>query len=177
MTLKIGGPIPGESLTREPGNAPWEQPPKFAKVEEALAWHLENFERGDVLEDTLFLLDQGMPLSTYVDSLTTYAVMQGYHTIDVSTLISPVIHQYLKEAANAGDINLKEWDGPPPEEVQKQKDKQRISLMLPKAFKPDFNASTPAPTTTPSPTTIKEKPIGVPEAPAVEKSGLIPRRK
>ena len=32
---RFDAPIPGQSLTDEPGNYPWEHPPQFASVEEA----------------------------------------------------------------------------------------------------------------------------------------------
>ena len=31
-------PIPGQSLTNEPGNAPWEHPPQMVKMEEAMGY-------------------------------------------------------------------------------------------------------------------------------------------
>lgn len=128
MAMKLTGPIPGESLTRELGNAPWEQPPLYSSAEKALAWHLENITKEDNIDDLLFLVDQGFPISTFVESLTTKAVMEGYHTVDVSQLIAPVIHTYLKEAAQSAGIKYTEWDGPTEEEKQAAKYKQRLSL-------------------------------------------------
>ena len=130
MTVKLDGPIPGQSLTREVGNAPWEQPPLYSDNNKALAWHIDNLNKGEHMDDLLFLLDQGFPLSTFVESLTTTAVMEGFHTIDTSTLINPVLHQYIKEMANAAQINLTEWDGPSEEEKQQEKYKQKLSIML-----------------------------------------------
>ena len=34
-------PIPGQSLTNEPKNYTWENPPKFIYPEDALIWHME----------------------------------------------------------------------------------------------------------------------------------------
>lgn len=128
MGLKLDGPIPGQSLTRELGNAPWEQPPLYAKPEAALANHLKQLSKGNRMDDLLFLVGQGFPISTFVDSLLTTSVMEGYHTADVSQLIAPVLHTYIKEAAQSAGVSYTEWDGPTPEEVDKQRFKQRLNI-------------------------------------------------
>jgi hypothetical protein len=130
MTVKLDGPIPGQSLTREVGNSPWEQPPLYADNQQALTWHMNNIGKEKNMDQLLFLLDQGFPLSTFVDSLTTTAVMNGYHTVDTSTLISPVLHEYIKEVAGAAGVNLKEWDGPSEEEKAAEVEKQRLTIAL-----------------------------------------------
>lgn len=130
MAIKLDGPIPGQSLTRELGNAPWEQPPLYPNVEKALAFHLERMGKGTNMEDLLFLLDQGFPISTFVDSLTTKAVMEGYHTIDVSQLIAPVIHTYIKEAAQSAGVKYTEFDGPTEEERMKERYKKQLSIKI-----------------------------------------------
>lgn len=151
MTVKLDGPIPGSSLTREPGNAPWEQPPLYPESERALAWHLNNIGKPEKMDDMLFLLDQGMPLSTFVDSMTTIGVMEGYHTVDASTLIQPVIHQYIKELATTSGINLKEWDGPTEEEKAASKYKERLGLVLGNKLSQPEQPEMPAPMPTEMP--------------------------
>lgn len=134
MTVTLTGPIPGQSLTREPGNSPWEQPPKYTDVNKALAWHLSKFEDDEVLDDTMYLLGQGFPLSVFVESLTTMAVMEGYHNIDVSMLVAPIIHEYLLQIALSMDIKVVENQDPTPEERVKERDKQRFMMQLEDMF-------------------------------------------
>lgn len=107
----FNGPIPGESLTREPGNAPWEQPPQFDKVEHASAFYIEKFEDDDNLEDLLDLLDKGMPIDHFVSSMLLYGEMEGKHTMDVSVQIGPVLHEYIKFLADSADISYTEFQG------------------------------------------------------------------
>jgi hypothetical protein len=130
MSGPLDAPIPGQSLTIEPGNAPWEQPPLYPKVEQALAWHLKNLSNPDRMDEMMFLLDQGLPISTLVESLTSYAQMKGYHNVDVSQIIMPVLHEYIKTMADAADIKAKEDDGPTPEERDKMKLKSRLNVVL-----------------------------------------------
>lgn len=143
-------PIPGMSLTKEPGNAPWEQPPLYNKPEEALAFYLKRMEDEENLDDLLFLLEQGMPLSALVDSMTSFGVMEGYHSIDVKTLISPVLHEHIKILAETVDIAVVEDTGPTKEQRMKEKDKKRVSFLLSKALD--------------EPETVEELASDVPEA-------------
>lgn len=126
----FSAPIPGQSLTTEPGNSPWEQPPLYSDNNQAIAFHLKNMTKDDRMEDILFYLEQGVPLQGMVDSIMTMATMNGVHTLDTSTLISPVIHQFLKESADSAGIQYKEWVGPTKEQKQKDKDKQRLQVLL-----------------------------------------------
>ncbi len=130
MPAILDAPIPGESLTREPGNAPWEQPSKFSTPEETLAYYIEKFEDEETLDDTLFMFEQKMPISTFVESLTTVGVMNGLHTIDISILISPILHEYFVTLCDTAGIKYVEEDGPTDEEKKKLKEKQRMAVML-----------------------------------------------
>ena len=130
----LNGPIPGESLTREPGNAPWEQPAKFSDPEEALEWHLKKYNNEDTVDDLLFLLDNEFPLNVLVESVLTGAVSLGIHTIDVSILIAPILHEYLMSLAKAGGVEVVEFDGPSPDEKKSLKDRDRKKMILNKAL-------------------------------------------
>lgn len=130
MPVKMDGPIPGQSLTMEPGNAPWEQPSLYDKPEQALAFYMEKFEDEDIMDQTLFLLEQGMPLSALVESMTTMGVAEGIHTLDVSMLIAPIMHEYLLNLAQSANINVNEDDQPDEAERMKARDKQRLLILL-----------------------------------------------
>ncbi len=131
MPIVPNSPIPGESLTREPGNAPWEQPPLYSTPQEALDFYFEKFEDNeDDLDDILFLLDKGFPVSTFVDSLTTCGVMEGYHTLDVAQLINPVIHEFITELGKTAGIDVVEFDGPSEEDKKQSKKAQRMQLLV-----------------------------------------------
>jgi len=115
------GPIPGESLTREPGNAPWEQPPHFAKVDEALTWYMDKFEDDETFEEMLWILDNDMPIELFLDTLLLSGEMNGLHTSDVSLLIAPVLHEHIKAVADAAGVKYREFQGKTKEEKEKDK--------------------------------------------------------
>lgn len=132
--MKFAAPIPGMSLTREPGNAPYEQPPLYPRPEEALGFYFERLDDEELIDDLMFTLEQGFPLSILVDSMTSTGVMEGYHTIDVKVLISPILHEYLLNLAQAAGVDVVEDAGPSKEERVKEKDKKRMAILIEKAL-------------------------------------------
>jgi len=132
--MDLRAPIAGMSLTKEPGNAPWEQPPLYNTPEEALGFYFQRMENEEVLDDLMFSLEHGFPLDVMIDSMTSVGVMEGYHSVDVKVLISPVLHEHLKILAETLDIPLTEFAGPSKEEKLKEKDKKRTLVMLEKSL-------------------------------------------
>ena len=45
----IDAPIPGQSLTAELGNRPWQKPPQYNTVEEALEYYIPRLTDPDML--------------------------------------------------------------------------------------------------------------------------------
>jgi hypothetical protein len=127
------GPIPGESLTREPGNAPWEQPPQYAKVEEVVAFYLDKFEDDETLEDFLNILDNDAPLDLIVDTMLLTGEMHGIHTTDASLIAGPIIHEHLLGLAEAAGVKVREFQGKDKKQKQKEKEIQDVQMHL------DFN--------------------------------------
>jgi hypothetical protein len=97
-------PIPGQSLTGELGSKPWEQPPKYNTVEEALDFYLPRLSNGDLLTPLLDELEEGIPVVSLVNIIQSGGTMQGLHTIDIGLLISPVLVEFIAAQADARDI-------------------------------------------------------------------------
>jgi len=109
--LTFERPIPGQSLTTEPKNAPYERPPEIVDPVEALNVHIENLLKPGAMEDALYFLEYGVDLVTLVQGILRGAVMEGIHSIDVSLIIAPVIHEYIKGFADADGLDYKEgWE-------------------------------------------------------------------
>lgn len=132
--MQLTAPIAGMSLTKEPGNAPWEQPALYNTPEEALAFYFQRLENAEIVDDIMFSLEQDFPLEILVDSMTSVGVMEGYHSVDVKLLISPVLHEHLKTLADTLGISFVEFAGPSQEEKLKDKDKKRTLIMLEKSL-------------------------------------------
>ena len=130
--MELMAPIPGMSLTKEPGNSPWEQPPLYSTVEESLAFYLEKFNNEEILDDLLFSLEMGYPVEALVNFLTSHSVMEGYHSFDIKMLIAPVLHEYIMSLAEASGTKVVERNGPSKEERMAERDKKRTQAMLAK---------------------------------------------
>ena len=188
MGASLQGPIPGQSLTMEPGNAPWEQPPLYADTQQVLAFYLEKLQDEDIMDDALFAFSQGFPISTFVESMTTVGVMEGYHTVDASILISPVLHEYLFSIAKAAGIDAVENEKPTKDEKAKATQKKRLVILLQKEFGDSLNDQTSEGLNPleeepemPLPSENEEEPPLIPvsgesEAPPPPAKGLVPRR-
>jgi hypothetical protein len=106
--LTFERPIPGQSLTTEPKNAPYERPPEMTDPIEALDAHIDNLLKPGAMEDVLYFLEFGVDLVTMVQGILRSAVMEGIHSIDVSLIIAPVLHEYIKGFADAADLDYEE---------------------------------------------------------------------
>ena len=100
--------IPGQSLTAEPKNAPYENPPELNTAEDSIMWHLnrlQDTEKFKALADTLEL---GLDVVTITEGLLRGAVLNGIHSIDISLVIAPVVHEYITSTAEKLGIDFDE---------------------------------------------------------------------
>ena len=114
----IDAPIAGQSLTSEVGGWPWEQPPQYSTVEEALEFYLPRLTEPTLQNDLMNVIEMGLPLTTIANALQQGAVMQGTHSLDVGILVMPVIMEMLAYLATERGIefnmgtNVEVDDGP-----------------------------------------------------------------
>lgn len=88
-------PIPGEGMTAELGSRPWQNPPQYATVEQALEFYIPKLVSEELYDGILDSMELGIPLTTMADSMQSAAVMQGLHTVDVGILAMPVLIEML----------------------------------------------------------------------------------
>ena len=118
-------PIPGQSLTAEPKNRPYETPPEIADPEEALRMHLTRLNDVEKLDTAMTLLQRGVDVRTLTEGVLRSAVSEGIHSIDVSLIIAPTIHDFITDVADEVGIDYK--TGFEPDE--QEEDKQELSLV------------------------------------------------
>ena len=106
--MMFDAPIPGESLTKDPGLSPWERPPDIEDAEEALQYHIERFQDPKRLDAAMTVLSNGMPLKSLVSSMMYNEAGKGVHTTHVGRIIAPVVHEYLAGAARKAKIKFSE---------------------------------------------------------------------
>ena len=135
-------PIPGQSLTTEPRNNPWEQPPQMANFEDVTKYYIEKLANQDVIDDFAAMCEVGVPLKPIVESVTTQGVMRGLHTVDVSILVGPIIHQFLKQAIESQGVEVDD-DGIDPQEKAEADEMNRFMLLAMKYLKENPDDSDP----------------------------------
>lgn len=105
---KINGPIPGQSLTAEPSSAPWERPPEIVDPEEAAKAYLSKMEEPERVEAALDALEMGLTVKELTLGMLRAGVSEGMHSIDVSLIIAPVVHEQISSVAKAAGIDFEE---------------------------------------------------------------------
>jgi len=88
-------PIPGQSLTTPPKSAPYERPPETADPRVALKMHLDNLNRPQAIEDIAHFTKLDVDIETLVEGILRSAVMEGMHSIDISLILAPLVHEYI----------------------------------------------------------------------------------
>ena len=102
----IDAPIAGQSLTSEVGGWPWEQPPQYSTVEEALEFYVPRLTEPTLQNELMDVIEMGLPLTTIANSLQQGAVMQGKHSLDVGILVMPVIMEMLAYLAEERGVKF-----------------------------------------------------------------------
>ena len=141
----LQAPIPGQSLTATPKQYKWERPPQMSDHEEVTKYYINKLADKDVMDDLAVLFDGGMPISPFVETLTTTGVSEGLHTIDVSLIVGPVLHAFIKAAMLQYGIDAKDDTYDPnkdPSEREKRRLQTAIELALAEAQAEDRTAAT-----------------------------------
>ena len=84
---EFDAPIPGQSLTDTPGNAPWEHPPQYTNPEEILDGLYDKITDGEFSQQLIAMLDAGVPVEAIVRVMVFGGFMQGKFTPDVGFMI------------------------------------------------------------------------------------------
>jgi|TARA_R110001592_G_scaffold7892_1_gene43649 hypothetical protein len=131
----LQAPIPGQSLTDEPKNFPWENPAELNTIDEALKYHIDRLTKNpEALEDLYTLIDIGYPLRSLAESMTSVAVMEGIHSIDISLSLNTTLYQELVELAE--EANLDYITGLEEDDVaKKEKQEQKLESQLRRELK------------------------------------------
>ena len=97
-------PIPGQSLTKEIGSRPWQQPAKYSNVEDALEHYANKITDPSLNESLLDAVEMGTPITSIAEILVQGSAMEGLHTIDVSILLLPVVMELIAYIADEAEI-------------------------------------------------------------------------
>ena len=83
----FSAPIPGQSLTDEPGNYPWEHAPKNTDPETIVNDLFLRMTKPEALEEILTMLDAGVPVEAIVRVMVFTVFAEGEFNTDVGFII------------------------------------------------------------------------------------------
>jgi len=129
MADVFSAPIPGQSLTDEPKNFPWERPPEIADPREAIKFHLDGLNKPTAIDNVLELMQIGVPVSAIAETALTTAQMEGIHSVDVSLIIRDVVYEELVTIAEEAGIDYKTGDEPSELDVKEKQEEEVLTLL------------------------------------------------
>ena len=100
----LQGPIPGMSLTQEPGNMPWENPPEFSDIYEVMQFYLERILNVETEDMLLVSLDEGASIEAVAEAVTMSGTMNGRHSLDLAFLVNPYVRELMRYVAESANV-------------------------------------------------------------------------
>ena len=76
--------------------------------EDVVFWHLDRLSEPDKLEALIDAMELGFDVVTLTEGVLRGAVAEGRHSIDVSLIVAPVIHEFIKTTADRAGIDYDE---------------------------------------------------------------------
>lgn len=99
-------PIPGQSLTQEKGSTPMEQPPQFAKTDDALEYIFEKLTTKKQVVRLVLMLKKGVSVEYIARAMLFQGFSTGRWTPDNSMLMLRIVMAMIVAiATNAGVKN------------------------------------------------------------------------
>ena len=86
-------PIPGESLTDEPGKWPWEQPPKYTDFKETLDVTMERLFKPKRIQKITTMLKAGIPVEAIARTVVFAGFAEGQYTVDIATMMTKSVFE------------------------------------------------------------------------------------
>jgi creatinine amidohydrolase/Fe(II)-dependent formamide hydrolase-like protein len=104
-------PIPGMSLTGEPGNTPWEQPPMFVELDDVINYYVEKMTEPEAVDNLLKAMETNAPLVSMANVAIKAGMMKGIHSIDVGVIAVPILVELMKTIGDMNDVGYVVEDG------------------------------------------------------------------
>lgn len=99
-------PIPGQSLTDTPGNHPWEKPPRFAKIDEALDTLFDKLMEPEKTAEMLALLDAGVPAKSLTEATLFSGFANGQWTPDLAILMAKPVYAMIHAIGERAGVKV-----------------------------------------------------------------------
>lgn len=85
--LHFSGPIAGSSLTRAPGSVPWEKPPMYTTVDDAMKFFVQQFQNPMMVHSFLATIEAGAPLDVTIYTILSHGFAEGKWTPSLMVML------------------------------------------------------------------------------------------
>jgi hypothetical protein len=100
-------PIPGQSLTDEPGKWPWDQPPQMVDVDDAYEYVVVKIEQNpDLKDDMLKFLMAKVPIESICNTIAFTGFSQGLWNPDIAEMIKFPLSAYFAMMAEENGFEV-----------------------------------------------------------------------
>ena len=97
-------PIPGQGLTDDPGNYPWEHPPLYTDTSEAADFVWDRLHRPEFAEQVIAMLDAGIPVEAIGRIIIFAGFTEGKWTADVAFIIAEPVMKMIAAVGIHGGV-------------------------------------------------------------------------
>lgn len=105
VDFSFSRPIPGEGMTAELGARPWQNPPQFSTVEDALGYYIPRMAQDDFAKSLINVMEMGVPLTSLANIIMISGVMEGRHSVDVGILIIPSLVETMRLLGDSAGVD------------------------------------------------------------------------
>ena len=101
---RFSTPIPGQSLTEEPGKWSWDKPPKFASLEESADATMEKLFSDKNTKNVIMMLEAGVPVEGIARSIVFAGFQSGAYSVDVALLLTPMVTEAVLTIGTVAEV-------------------------------------------------------------------------
>ena len=103
---RFSAPIPGQSLTEEPGKWAWDKPPQFASLEEAADATMKRLFSDKNTKNVILMLEAGVPVEGIARSVVFAGFQSGAYSVDVALLLTPMVTEAVLTIGTVAELSL-----------------------------------------------------------------------
>jgi len=97
-------PIPGQSLTDEPGNAAWEHPPQMTNIHEISLFIFKRLTTPKIAEQIILMLQEGVPAEALARTVLFGGFTEGKWSVDAALLIAESVLKMIVAIGMKGGV-------------------------------------------------------------------------
>lgn len=90
---------PGISWTAPPKSRPWLNPPKYVDLQDVAQNYVDILSSPETVDGLIDAVETEVPIASLAEAVMLAGVYKGMHTLDMGTLVMPIIMEMLVTAA------------------------------------------------------------------------------